>query len=120
MGVNEPWCTTKIVRRNDFLLRRRRLTISSMSATTITNDASPENWQRAFEFKGEIAPSAARALLKLEFSERDQMLMGELAAKARTGTLTSSEQTILDTFEKLGCLLDIIHSKARRVLKKSF
>jgi hypothetical protein len=90
-----------------------------MSAKTITQDPSEEIWQRALEFQGEIAPSAARALLKIEFSERNQVLMDELSAKARAGKLTLSEQSILDTLEKLGCLLDIIHSKARLVLKKA-
>jgi len=44
--------------------------------------------------------------------------MHELSAKARAGTLTAQEQIILDTFERLGCLLDIVHSKARLALKR--
>ena len=44
--------------------------------------------------------------------------MDTLSAKARSGTLTSQEQIEIDTFESLGCLLDIIHSQARRALKK--
>jgi hypothetical protein len=43
--------------------------------------------------------------------------MDELSAKARAGALTAQEQTVLDTFERLGCLLDIVHSKARQALK---
>jgi hypothetical protein len=75
-------------------------------------------WQRVIEFEGELSPSAARALLKLRFSERDHALLDELSAKARAGSLTPDEQTQLDTFERLACLLDILHSKARRALKK--
>ena|SRR5438132_9171025 len=75
-------------------------------------------WQRVIEFDGELSLSAARALLKLRFSERDHALLDELSAKARAGSLTADEQTQLDTFERLGCLLDILHSKARRALKK--
>ena len=75
-------------------------------------------WQRVVEFRGELSPSAARALLKLGFSARDQARMGELSTKARAGGLTGQEQTVLDTFERLGCLLDIVHSKARQALKK--
>jgi hypothetical protein len=89
-----------------------------MSTKTITPDPSAEIWQRVVEFRGEMAPSAARALLKIGFSEPDQALMGELSSKARTGALTPEEQTVLDTLERLGCLLDIIHSKARQALKK--
>jgi len=44
--------------------------------------------------------------------------MKKLSIKARGGRLTPSEQVELDTFERLGCLLDIIHSKARQALKK--
>src|ERR1700689_1772014 len=89
-----------------------------MEKKAITPDSGAEIWQRVVELRGEVAPSAARALLKIEFSERDHSLMDELSAKARAGTLTAQEQTVLDTFERLGCLLDIVHSKARQALKR--
>lgn len=89
-----------------------------MSNMKITPDPSAEVWQRVIEFPGAIAPTAARALLKIGFSERDHALMGELSAKARAGSLTPQEQTVLDTLERLGCLLDIVHSKSRQALKK--
>ena len=82
------------------------------------SNASAAIWQRVIEFDGELPPNAARALLKLRFSERDHALLDELSAKARAGSLTPDEQTQLGTFERLGCLLDILHSKARRALKK--
>ncbi len=44
--------------------------------------------------------------------------MDALSSKARAGTLSAQEQTVLDTFERLSCLLDILHSKARQALKK--
>jgi len=44
--------------------------------------------------------------------------MRDLSAKARAGTLTPQQQIELDTFESLGCLLDIVHSQARRALNK--
>jgi hypothetical protein len=101
----------------DFLEGRR--TILGMRTNTNTPDPSAEIWKRVVEFRGEISPSAARALLKIGFSEHDHALMDELSAKARTGRLTPQEQTVLDTFERLGCLLDIVHSKARQALKKN-
>lgn len=61
----------------------------------------------------------ARALLELRFSEDDRKRLRELAHKARNGTLTPDEEREADTYERLGCLLDILHSKARRVLKRS-
>jgi hypothetical protein len=83
-----------------------------------TDENSAAIWRRVIQFEGELSPSAARSLLNLHFSERDHALMHELSAKARAGTLTAQEQTELDTFERLGCLLDIVHSSARRALKK--
>jgi hypothetical protein len=75
-------------------------------------------WQRVIQFKGELSPAAARALLRFGFSEHDHARMAELSAKARAGALTAAEQVDLDTFERLGCLLDMIHSQARQALKK--
>jgi len=39
-----------------------------MRTKTATLDPSAEIWQRVVEFQGEVAPSAARALLKIAFS----------------------------------------------------
>ena len=46
-----------------------------MPTDTSTNAASAAIWQRVVEFQGELSPSAARALLKLQFSERDHARM---------------------------------------------
>jgi hypothetical protein len=89
-----------------------------MNTKTLASDRSTAIWQRVIQFEGELPPVAARALLKLRFSQGDHALMDELSAKARAGTLTRLEQSEIDTFERLGCLLDIVHSKARRALKK--
>jgi hypothetical protein len=80
------------------------------------NDAAI--WQRVIQFEGKLSPTAAQALLRFGFSERDHGRMAELSTKARAGTLAPSEQEELDTFERIGCVLDILHSKARQVLKK--
>jgi len=89
-----------------------------MRTDTLATDPSAAIWQRVLEFQGELPPSGARALLKLQFSERDHARMDELSRKARAGTLAPQEQAELDTFERLGCLLDILHAKARQALKK--
>ncbi len=75
-------------------------------------------WDRVIQFDGDLSPTAARALLKLRFSEGDHHRMSQLSAKARAGALTSQDHLQIDTFEQLGSLLDILHSKARRALKK--
>ncbi len=104
--------------REDFLCACLQDTLFCMRTNPSTPDPSAAIWQRVVEFQGKLSPSATRALLKVQFSERDHALMDELSAKARAGTVSTQEQTELDTFERLSCLLDILHSKARQALKK--
>ena len=68
--------------------------------------------------EGDLSPTQARALLKLHFSEPDLARMRELSAKARAGTLSAEEESRIDAYERLGCVLDMLHSKARRVLRQ--
>ena len=75
-------------------------------------------WDHVMQFDEAISPTAARALLKLKFTPPDVERMQDLAAKARQGKLTKTEAIEIDTFERLGCLFDILHSKSRRVLKR--
>jgi len=75
-------------------------------------------WERVIRFDADPSPAAARALLKLQFSDADRNRMSELAAKARAGSLTADEEQLTNTYERLGCVLDILHSKSRRVLKR--
>lgn len=89
-----------------------------MKSETKQGNKAVEIWNRVIRLEGDLSPSAARALLKLEFSSRDHSWMNELSAKARSGTLSPQEQIEIDTYERLGSLLDIIHSKARRALIK--
>lgn len=86
------------------------------SETSSLHDAAI--WGRVIQFEGELSATAARVLLKLRFSPRDLDRMRELSRKARTGHLAPEEQQEIDTYERLGCLLDILHSKARRALGK--
>ncbi len=88
-----------------------------MKAKTSNSKRGTALWKRVIQLEGKLSPTAARALLKLQFSEPDYAVMNKLAAKARAGKLTAEEQSDLDTFERLGCLLDIVHSHARRALK---
>jgi hypothetical protein len=82
--------------------------------------ASPEValWRRVIDFERPLSPAAARALLQIRFSAREHDRMGALLEKARAGTLTAGEAEDLDAHERLGCLLGILHSKARQALKK--
>src|SRR5262249_44082625 len=83
-----------------------------------STNADAAIWQRVVHLEGDLPPTAARALLRLRFSEEDREQMHRLGAKARAGTLNARGQAQIDLFERLGCLLDIVHSKARQALKK--
>lgn len=89
-----------------------------MATNTLDTADDTAIWERAFRFEEDPTPTAARALLKLQFSEEDRLRMSELAAKARANKLTPQDEQRIDTYERLGCLLDILHSNARRVLKR--
>jgi hypothetical protein len=71
-----------------------------------------------FQFQGTLTPAAARALLKFGFSEYDQARMEELSTKAGAGALTPAEQMELDAYERLDCVLSVIHSRARQALQR--
>jgi hypothetical protein len=66
-----------------------------------------------------ISPTLARHLLKLGFSDEDKSRMHELAVRNQSGLLSAAELQELDSYVKAGCLLGILHSKARQALKSS-
>jgi hypothetical protein len=80
--------------------------------------ASVAAWDHVLRIDQTMSRTAARALLDLQFTASDVDRMQILAAKARKGKLSASESLEIDTIERLGCLLDILHSKARRTLKR--
>ena len=67
--------------------------------------------------QGDLNPEAARALLGFGFDSADIARMNLLAAKAREGSLTEAERIELDNYERVGHLLAIINSKARRSIQ---
>ncbi len=65
-----------------------------------------------------LSPAGARALLTLDFSPADKDRMHALAAKARAGALTDDELAEVEAYSRIGSLLGIVHSRARRALKR--
>jgi hypothetical protein len=65
-----------------------------------------------------FSAAAAKGILTLGFSPADKDRMHALAAKAREGTLTSDEQAEVEAYSRIGSLLGILKSKARRTLKR--
>jgi hypothetical protein len=66
---------------------------------------------------GALSPDTARYLLTLEFRQEDRERMHALSLKAQEGTLTPEEKVEIDSYERVGHLLSILKSKARRALK---
>ena len=66
----------------------------------------------------DLNAEAARALLRLELTADDRRRMHELAGKNQSGLLTAAEEQELDSYVRVGRLLDLLAAKARRSLRK--
>jgi hypothetical protein len=66
-----------------------------------------------------ISPATARKILELRFDASHHTRVEALSQKAQEGTLTPSEQDELDEYIRVGTLLSILQSRARRVLKNA-
>jgi hypothetical protein len=64
-----------------------------------------------------LSAAAARAILAFGFSQADQDRMQQLSAKAQQGALTPDEQDEINNYERVGHVLSLMKSKARRSLK---
>ena len=68
--------------------------------------------------RAEMTPALARYVLSLGFDDTDQVRMRNLAERNQLGELSSLEHDELMSFVKAGHLLALLHSKARKSLKK--
>lgn len=66
-----------------------------------------------------LSSGLARTLLDLKFSEKERERMHELAMKNQEGKLSKQEGEELDNYVKVGDLLAILQSKARKLLKQT-
>jgi hypothetical protein len=60
----------------------------------------------------------AKHILSLGFSDQEKARMHDLAQRNQSGTLSSTERDELIAYANAGCLLGILHSKARKSLKR--
>jgi hypothetical protein len=67
---------------------------------------------------GDLSPELARYVLTLGFGEEDQARMRDLAARNQDGALSPEELEELRGYVKAGHLLALLHSKARKSLKR--
>ena len=64
-----------------------------------------------------LSAEAARAILRLDFHVDDRTRMNQLAAQNRVGKLTPTEEQELNGYLRVGQMLGILQSKARRSLR---
>lgn len=90
-----------------------------MQEASIINSSEAALWGRLFDpASGELSTDVARYIFTLSFPQPDIDRMNELAKKARAGTLTLEEHIELDNYERVGHVLSLMKSKARKALKK--
>jgi hypothetical protein len=63
-----------------------------------------------------LSVEAAEAILRLDFHADDLMRMNQLAEKNRAGQLTPTDEQELNGYIRVGQILGILQSKARRSL----
>lgn len=73
----------------------------------------------ATEDEAEISAEAAEGILSLHFSSADKNRMHELSKKARDGSITSDEQVEVEAYSRIGSLLGVLKSRARRTIKRA-
>ena len=69
--------------------------------------------------RGDLEHEAARAILRLRFSDRQNERMRELADKNNRGVLTDTEQGELESYRRVGGFLALMQSKARISLQET-
>jgi hypothetical protein len=86
-------------------------------STDDRRNASGDILRRLFEpDKADLSPEVARYLLGVEFSTADRERMDALAEKSQAGELSDEERDELDDYVRIGHLLAIVQSKARKSL----
>jgi hypothetical protein len=66
----------------------------------------------------DLAPEAAEGFLRIRFGQHDLDRMHDLAVRNQEDRLTPRERDEMESYRRVGYLLDLIHSKARRALAK--
>jgi hypothetical protein len=66
----------------------------------------------------DLPAEAARALLNIRFGRHDLDRIHELVTKNQEDALTPAEKADLESYLHVSSILDLMHAKARRSLKK--
>lgn len=86
----------------------------------IAEQSEAEIWNRTIQpEEGNLAPEAARALLKLKLAAADVERVNALSEKAREDGLSEAEEKQLDSYLNVGLALELLKAKARLSLRKT-
>ena len=62
---------------------------------------------------------AAEEILQWDFPGEDKQRMAELAAKAQAGELSAEEEAEIDSYVRVGHIVNLMQAKARLALKQA-
>ncbi len=82
---------------------------TSNESEILSRVITPEN--------GNLPEQVAKTLLGLAFPKVDVLRMNQLAEKNRRGEITESERDEMERYSRVGNLINLLQSKARRSLK---
>jgi hypothetical protein len=66
-----------------------------------------------------LSREAIEGILSLGFKTADKVRMRQLSAKSRAGTLTRKERAEIEAYSRVGSMLGILKSRARRAGRRS-
>ena len=91
-----------------------------MATQTVTSTSDTAILSRLIRVEDEnLSAPAAKAWLDIRFEQSDLDRMHELTVKNQDDKLTAKEKDELGNYRRVSFLLDLMHSKARRSLKKT-
>ena len=88
-------------------------------SVSIAKKTQARIWARIIDpDHGDLTPAAAKFMLNLDFRPSDRRRVAALNSRANEGMLTDGERSELEAYIRVGEVLAILQSKARRSLKK--
>ncbi len=88
------------------------------TAPAITGGREGAILGRLFRRDNHLTPEAARALLEIRFDRDDLDRIHDLVTRNQDDALTLDERAELESYLRVSSLLDLMHARARRALKK--
>ena len=69
--------------------------------------------------EGGMSADAARSILAFQLPPEDRDRVNQLAVKACDGSLSEDERSLLDEYERVTAMLELMQSKARLSLRQA-